>query len=209
MNAPQKWISVGFICALFLCAIYVPWKQTYKGIPFNIGSRELGDHPLWRRPPATGGMIGDQVVPVSECKVSIDRDQLILRYRILIVLAALLVFVARTRPLPPSGAPKRVSDWQYAGLAALVLVGIAALIVFVIRPGGFFEVVELFYVLLPGAFIPMALGRDLVEGGSLDSILWAISVFGASLLWYFAISDAVIAIYRVLARPTRLNTKTQ
>jgi hypothetical protein len=46
---------------------------------------------------------------------------------------------------------RRFSDWKWAFLTALGLTGTAALLLFLIRPGGFDSQVGWFFALLPGS----------------------------------------------------------
>ena len=93
-----------------------------------------------------------------------------------------------------------MSDWKYATFAALVLLGAAAFIVFVIHLGGFEGQIAWFFGLLPGAIIG-AIVADRFTSTSflLSSITYWAFVLCISLLWYFAISYAVIKICHLVS----------
>jgi uncharacterized membrane protein len=202
MNRAQKLISIGFLLALVFGAVCPPWQQTYKGEPLAYAG-ELGRHFLWQRPPATGEKSWMVIAPASECEVFIDKVKLEWQLAILVVIGALLLFASRTRPRQAvhndNGAGPRMSDWKYAGIAALVLICTAAYVVFAIHPGGFEGQIGWFYILLPGAYVygTIATGVAKIAPALLRDSLITLLIFGASFLWYFAISDAAIAIYRL------------
>lgn len=141
--------------------------------------------------------------PASECEVSIDRGNLTRESGILFVIAALILFTSRTRQrfsVTENGeAAVDVSDWKVAGIAAIVLFCIAAFVVFVVHPGGFEGQIGWFFVLLPGAFVYGVIASDLAKLTSvlIRDTLIAFLIFGTSLLWYFAMSDAAMLIYRL------------
>ena len=186
---------------LALAAIRPPWQQTYKGVRLSYAG-ELGQHFLWQRPPATGEKSWMVIAPASECEVLIDKDQLLWQCGLLFVISALLLFVCRARPLSinDNGTSVGVSDWKYAIVAALVLICTAAYVIFVIHPGGFEEQIGWFYILLPGEFVYGTIGTELnkIAPAFLHNSLIALVVFGVSLLWYLAICDFAIVIYRLL-----------
>ena len=95
----------------------------------------------------------------------------------------------------------RFSDWKWACIAALGLLGVAAFIVFVIHPGEFEGQVGWFFGLLPGVF-PAAVFSDFVY--KIAPRAWPIAnwslIIGLSFLWYFTISYAVIKTCRFFAR---------
>jgi len=93
-----------------------------------------------------------------------------------------------------------MSDWKYAGIAALVLLGAAAFIVFVIHPGGFEGQIGWFFGLLPGAIVGATVADRLYKlAPLLSSVTYWAFTFGASLLLYFGISYFVIKTYRLLS----------
>jgi hypothetical protein len=205
MNTTQKWISIGFVLALVLGAICPPWQQTYKGKRLSYAG-ELGQHFLWQRPPATGEKSWMVIAPASECQVLIDKDQLLWQCGVLFVISALLLFVSRTRPrtlgVNDHGTGVGVSDWKYASVAALVLICTAAFVMFVIHPFGFEEQIGWFYILFPGQFVygTIATVVDKIAPALVHNGLIAFIVFGVSFLWYFAICDGAILIYRLVSR---------
>jgi len=204
MNTTQKWISAAFILALVLAAIRPPWQQTYRGAKLSYAG-DLGRHFFWRRPPATGEKSWLRIAPASECEVLIDKAMLSWQSGTLIVTGALLLFVFRTRPhtlgVNEHGAGVGASDWKYAGVAALGLIGMAAIVIFVIHPFGFEEGIGAFFVLFPGMFVYAVNATDMHKTAPalLHKSMMAFVGFGVSLLWYFAICDGAIAIYRLAA----------
>jgi len=95
----------------------------------------------------------------------------------------------------------RLSDWMWAFVAALGLLGAAAFIIFVIYPGGFEGQIGWFVALMPGAIfgLPFADRVFKVAPGVEPVALWS-SVVGITFLWYLAISYAAIKTYRFVAR---------
>jgi hypothetical protein len=201
MNTTQKWISIGFLFALVLGVICPPWQQTYKGKRLSYAG-EMGQHFLWQRPPATGEQSWMVIAPAFECEVSIDKARLLWQCGVLFVISALLFFVFRARPrtlgIDDKGISVGVSDWKYASVAALVLICTAAYVIFAIHPFGFEEQIGWFYILLPGefAYVTIATASDKIAPALLHKGLIAFVVFGISFLWYFAICDGAILIYR-------------
>jgi len=94
-----------------------------------------------------------------------------------------------------------LSDWKSAFITAFVLLGIAAFIVFVIHPGGFEGQIGWFFGLLPGAIVGAAVsGRIHHVTPVLEPFAFWGSIVGVSLLWYFAVSYAVIKSCRLVFR---------
>jgi hypothetical protein len=95
----------------------------------------------------------------------------------------------------------RLPDWIWALLAALSLLGCAALILFLVHPGGFEGQVGWFLALMPGAILglPFADRVYRIAPGAERFALWG-TIIPISLLWYFAISYAAIAAYRFIVR---------
>jgi uncharacterized membrane protein len=204
MNTTQKWITIAFVSALALAAIRPPWQQTYKGVRLSYAG-ELGQHFLWQRPPATGEKSWMVVAPASECEVSIDERRLLWQCGVLLVIGALLLFVLRTRPralgMNDHGTGVTVADWKYVSVAALVMICVAALVMFVIHPFGFEEAIGWLYILLPGEFVYAVNATDL-DNLAPALVRNSVRVFvslGVSLLWYFAVCDSAKLIYRLLA----------
>lgn len=91
------------------------------------------------------------------------------------------------------------SDWKWACVAALGLLGIAAFIVFVLHPGGFEGQVGWFFGVLPGA-IPAEFLSDYafkVVPRAERIVYWTL-VFGINFLWHFVLSYAVIKFGRFI-----------
>jgi hypothetical protein len=90
-----------------------------------------------------------------------------------------------------------MSNWLRAGLAAAVLLGLAALLVFVVHPGGPSAQVGWYAGLLPGSIVAALLG-SLVEGllphGQRIAYIGLTLVF--SFLWYFIIAFIVVKVVR-------------
>jgi hypothetical protein len=203
MNTTQKWISIGFVLALVFGAICPPWQQTYKGNQLSYAG-DLGRHVLWQRPPATGEKSWMVIASASECEVLINKTQLSWQCGVLFVISVLLLFVFRTRPrairIDGNRIGAGVSDWKYASVAALVLICATAYVIFAIHPFGFEEQIGWYYILLPGGFVYAANAADLdkIAPALLHNSLMAVVIFGVSLLWYFALCDGAIVIYRLL-----------
>jgi hypothetical protein len=101
----------------------------------------------------------------------------------------------------------RLPDWKQAGTAALLLTGIAAFTVFVLRPGGFEGQIGWFFALLPGAFVVANVARfakvlPSVSRAASSTILWGSIVF-ISFLWYFVLSYAFLKGVRVVQKQWR------
>jgi hypothetical protein len=87
-------------------------------------------------------------------------------------------------------------DWLYAGVSASVLLGIAAIIILVIHPGGFEGQIGWFFLLLPGAYVAAGMAGHGPLSASVSP--WPI-IFVASFLWYFVITYAAIKVYRLVS----------
>jgi hypothetical protein len=87
-------------------------------------------------------------------------------------------------------------DWKYSGIAASALLGIAAFIIFAIHPGGFEGQIGWFFFLLPGAYVGAVIAGQAPLLAAVSA--WPI-IFIFSILWYFAISYAVIKTYRFVS----------
>jgi hypothetical protein len=202
MNTTQKLILAAFMLALVLAAIRPPWQQTYRGVKLSYAG-DLGQHFLWQRPAATGEKSWMRVVPASECEVLVDKHQLSWQCGVLFMTSALLLFVVRTRSrtldTKENGAATGASDWKYAAVAALVLICAAAFVIFVIHPFGFEEQIGAFFILFPGMFVYASIESDFdkMVPALLHKSLLPFVIYGVSLLWYFAICDGAIVIYRL------------
>jgi len=90
-----------------------------------------------------------------------------------------------------------MSDWLRAALAAAVLLGMAALLVFVVHAGGPSAQVGWYAGLLPGLVVAALLGI-VVEGlfphGQWIAYIGLTLVF--SFLWYFIIAYIVLKVVR-------------
>lgn len=84
---------------------------------------------------------------------------------------------------------------------ALFLMGVAAFVIFAIRPGGFEGQVGWFICLFPGAVVGLPLSERAYQTiRSLEPIaLWA-PTLGISFLWYFVASYVVIKCWRFVSR---------
>jgi len=94
-----------------------------------------------------------------------------------------------------------LADWKKAFVAAVGLLGEAAFILFVIRPGGFETQVGWFIALLPGALLALPLAdRVYALSPILDKVFFWPFTLAASLIWYSIVSFAVIKTFRLLSR---------
>lgn len=91
-------------------------------------------------------------------------------------------------------------DWKHASIAAAVFLGIAALVVYVVHPGGFEGHVAWFFALFPGAPAVAVLGKQIPKlDPLLSAALWPLILF-LTYVWYFALSYAAIKGFRLLSR---------
>lgn len=88
-----------------------------------------------------------------------------------------------------------LGDWAWALIAAVVLLGAAALVVFVLHPGG--SQVGWYAGLLPGSIVAALLG-SLVEGvlPHAQQIAYIGLTLVFSFLWYFIIAYIVVKVVR-------------
>ena len=91
----------------------------------------------------------------------------------------------------------RISDVKWAYVAAFCLLGLAAFVMFVIRPGGFETALGWFFLLLPGS-LPAYVISDRVykSAPSIEPIIYWTLIIGLSFAWYWGISYAFIKIFR-------------
>lgn len=87
-------------------------------------------------------------------------------------------------------------DWKRAFLAAIVLLGIAAFIVFGIHPGGFEGQIGWFFGLLPGAFVAASISQHVPLLPAVS--VWPFVIF-LSFIWYLALSYSFLKAYRLVA----------
>ena len=92
----------------------------------------------------------------------------------------------------------RLEDWKWACIAAVVLTGLAMLLVFGINPGGF-ESQLAWFVLLP-AGLPAYSVSDFFHKTAphAQHLAFWTSMAGLNFLWYWTISFIVIKIRRAL-----------
>lgn len=95
-------------------------------------------------------------------------------------------------------------DWVWALVVASGLLGAATFVILVIHPGGFEGQIGWFLALMPGAIVGFPLeDRIMKVAPSIGRIaLWSL-VIGITLLWYFAVSYAVVKTCRFFARAFR------
>jgi hypothetical protein len=94
-----------------------------------------------------------------------------------------------------------ISEWEWACIRAICMLGMAAFVVFGIHPGGFEGQVGWFFLLLPGA-VPASLLSDRVHKLSPSAepvIYWALIII-LNYSWYWGISHTMIKIFRAVAR---------
>lgn len=95
---------------------------------------------------------------------------------------------------------QRVGDWTWACITAAVLLGLAALIVFVVHPGGAQRQVAWYGGLLPGSFAGVLLLsyiQDYIPHAQRVAYLGMTMLF--SFLWYLLIAYVVIKLGRLVA----------
>ena len=94
-----------------------------------------------------------------------------------------------------------LADWKKAVLAALGLLGLAAFIIFVIRPGGFEGQVAWFIGLFPGALLLLPFADRIYKvSPMLDKVLYWPVLLTTSWVWYFILSFIAIKGYRLFTR---------
>jgi len=85
-------------------------------------------------------------------------------------------------------------------LGAILLLGLATFVVFVIHPGGFESQIGWFFMLLPGAFLAGYVSRLAPNAGQ---IVQMSLVFIFSFFWYFLICYGVIRVCRIVVHALR------
>jgi len=99
----------------------------------------------------------------------------------------------------------RRADWLWAMIAAAGLEAAAAFVVFVVHPGGFEGQIGWFVGLMPGALIDFLVDTHVrALPLAFEPILRWGSLLAGTFLWYFAISYALIKMYRLIARLWRV-----
>lgn len=95
----------------------------------------------------------------------------------------------------------RISDRKRACVAALFLLGFAAFVLFVLRPGGFETAIGWFFLLLPGS-IPAYVVSDRVYKvvPGIEPVVYWTLIISLSFAWYWSISYVLIKIFRAQAR---------
>jgi hypothetical protein len=98
----------------------------------------------------------------------------------------------------------RISDAQWACVAAVCPLGIAAFIMFVIRPGGFEGAIGWFFLLLPGALPANVVSNRIYQSAPrIESVIFWTLIISLSFCWYWGIGYALIKISRGLVHAVR------
>ena len=97
-----------------------------------------------------------------------------------------------------------MSDWKWACIPAICLLGMALFVVFVIHPGGFEGQLVWYFGLLPGAF-PASVLSDLVYklAPSVEPVINWVLIITLNFSWYWGISYAMIKIFRSVGGTTK------
>jgi hypothetical protein len=97
-----------------------------------------------------------------------------------------------------------MSDWTWACILAICLLGIALFVVFAIHPGGFEGQGAWLLLLLPGA-IPAFVLSDLAYrlSPSMEPVVHWVLIISFNFGWYWGISYATIKIFRALGVTTK------
>jgi hypothetical protein len=94
-----------------------------------------------------------------------------------------------------------LSDWKWACILALCLLGLAAFVIFGIHPGGFESQVGWLLAFLPGAFVAYPLSDHIFKAAPrAEPIMFWTLLMGLSFMWYWTISYAAIKTCRFAAR---------
>src|SRR5258708_24169064 len=90
-----------------------------------------------------------------------------------------------------------MSDWKWACIAAVCLLGMAAFVVFVIHPGGFEGQGAWFLVLLLGSIPAMLLSEGVYKlVPSVEPVIYWTLIIVFNYGWYLGISYLMIRIFR-------------
>lgn len=99
-----------------------------------------------------------------------------------------------------SSVNRGAGDWAWACIAAALLLGVAAFVVFVVHPGGPQGQVAWYGALLPGSFVGVVV-LSYIQGfiPHAQRIAYLCLMVLFSFLWYFLIAYIVIKIVRMAA----------
>jgi hypothetical protein len=91
-----------------------------------------------------------------------------------------------------------MSDWKWAFIPAICLLGIALFVVFVIHPGGFEGQGVWYLLLLPGSLPALVLSDYVYKlAPSVEPVINCVLIIGFNFGWYWGISHATIKVFRV------------
>jgi hypothetical protein len=90
-----------------------------------------------------------------------------------------------------------MSDWKWACIPAVCLLGMALFVVFVIHPGGFEGQGAWFLLLLPGS-LPVLVLTDQVYKlvPSVEPFIYWVLLISFNFAWYWGIGYATVKIFR-------------
>ena len=90
-----------------------------------------------------------------------------------------------------------ISDSKWASAAGFCLLGIAWLVMFVIRPGGFETAIGWFFLLRPSSLPAYAVSDRIYRlAPSVEPVIYWTLIISLSFGWYWTISYAVIKVFR-------------
>jgi hypothetical protein len=91
----------------------------------------------------------------------------------------------------------RISDWKWACISAVVLLGMALFVVFVVHPGGFEGQLVWYFSMLPGS-VPAQLLSDPIYrlAPNAEPVISWLLIIGFNFAWYWGISYACIKVFR-------------
>ena len=103
-----------------------------------------------------------------------------------------------------------ISDRQWAVVAALGLVGLAACVIFWVHPGGFETQIAWLLILLPGEFVAAPVSDQLYRlAPRAERIVFWTLLIGLSILWYWGISYTLMKIFRAVVRTIKPQTPSE